>query len=223
MRFDSYRARIWTVLVGLTALALSRGLVADESAPSTAVTPPSHKIELIVFRYVGADGGSARMGASQSPVDTHALPQLPASGGQYTALPRESLRLGGVVAKLQRNRLYQPLLHYGWPQPLVKENAPRPVPLPAEAGAQGLSGSATVYRGRYLHVMLDLELRTSGQDAAGNQAVAFHLRQSRRVKSGTLQYFDNPGFGAIVVVRAPAGADVSAPAMPGAMPAEGGD
>ena len=65
-----------------------------------------------------------------------------------------------------------------------------------------LDGSITLLRERYLHLAVDLTLRSSGS--------LYRLDEARRIRSGELHYFDNPRFGVIARVT-PYGSDESAP------------
>lgn len=82
-----------------------------------------------------------------------------------------------------------------------------PVPLPPEAAQAGLQGSVTLFRERFLHLVLDISLAEPDADPA----LAARISQSRRVRGRSWQYFDHPRFGVIVSVRAPAAAEASAP------------
>lgn len=65
-------------------------------------------------------------------------------------------------------------------------------------------------RSRFLHLALDLRYSPQGAAPAGplfsifgreaESAPLYRLAQSRRVRSGELNYFDHPRFGAIVML-----------------------
>lgn len=197
----------------LTMLAMGGKATAQGDAAITP-TPVSCEIEMIVFRNLNysATGAPAGQPADGSTPDNAAnAATVTPSEAEFVPLPAGSLRLGGVVTRLQRSRIYQPLLHYGWSQVVLREAVARPVPLPTDALAQGLAGYVTVYRGRYLHVGLDLQLRDRADPEGATAVTKSRISQGRRVKSGALNYFDHPGFGVILVVREPAGADTAAP------------
>lgn len=82
-----------------------------------------------------------------------------------------------------------------------------------------LDGSVQLRRTRFLHLYLDLEYRETGPwlspaptalgslfdtqaGTAGGDYTVFTLKQSRQVRTGRLQYFDTPQFGALVLVTA---------------------
>ena len=82
-----------------------------------------------------------------------------------------------------------------------------------------IDGSVQLRRSRFLHLFLDLEFRaetlqsSSGADFFGNnelqsqaglenaaQGGVFSLKQNRQIRTGQMQYFDTPYFGALVLV-----------------------
>ncbi|MGD9021137.1 MAG: CsiV family protein, partial [Lysobacterales bacterium] len=82
-----------------------------------------------------------------------------------------------------------------------------------------LDGSVQLRRSRFLHLYLDIEYRESGPwlaseptsprglsgvqaDAAFAPYTVFVLKQNRQVRTGRMQYFDTPQFGALVLVTA---------------------
>jgi Peptidoglycan-binding protein, CsiV len=191
------------ILATLVALAAAGSTAQDTAA---APEPGIYEVELLVFSNMatpppGADnaGGTGVENAS---------PALALDAGSgVAALRPELLRFGSLRAKLDRLPGHITLLHYGWTQELQSERAASAVALPSTAISPGLSGTVTAYRGRFLHVSLDLMLK-----APEGTAAPARLTQSRRVKAGALQYFDNAQFGAIVVLRPAA---VTTPTPPG--------
>ena len=82
-----------------------------------------------------------------------------------------------------------------------------------------LDGTLQLRRSRFLHLYLDLEFREEPQQSTADSQVTFFnikdpallekpgyniysLQQNRQVRSGKLQYFDTPYFGALVLVTA---------------------
>jgi hypothetical protein len=81
-----------------------------------------------------------------------------------------------------------------------------------------LDGTVQLRRSRFLHLFLDLEFRHdpflpavqpsffSAEEANpadhGKQRTVFSLQQNRQIRTGRLQYFDTPYFGALVLVTA---------------------
>lgn len=148
-------------------------------------------------------------------------------GGTYpdfTRLAANSEQLGGVYSQLQRLDAYRPILHRAWTQAARPAN--RSVPMRVTAAADGdlnLNGTLTLYKERFVHLAVDLDLGPdtppqASQDSApwpafgdvftgGNPdatplqndraATAFKLQESRRIRGTSAQYFDHPQFGLI--------------------------
>lgn len=117
------------------------------------------------------------------------------------AAPRAPLTLANVAARLNTGG-YRLLWHQAWVQP-GDDATGAELNLLAALG-QGratpeLSGTISLWQGRFLHLGIELEWRSAG----GLEA---ELRQRRRVRPGLDQYFDHPRIGAIAVVsELPAG------------------
>lgn len=71
-----------------------------------------------------------------------------------------------------------------------------------------LEGTLRFYQSRFLHVEVELLLRepplrrVGAQDAEGSVPKAYRISESRRIRSGQIDYFDHPKFGALVLVNA---------------------
>lgn len=74
------------------------------------------------------------------------------------------LVLGATFAKLERLDTYLPLLHAGWIQTVYEQEDMAAVPLDAFGELpRGLDGSVTLYMGRFLHLVMNLELDADWQ------------------------------------------------------------
>lgn len=72
-----------------------------------------------------------------------------------------------------------------------------------------LDGSVQLKRSRFLHLFLDLEFRqglqlTEPETMTNSSAIqgVFTLKQNRQIRTGRVQYFDTPFFGALIYVTA---------------------
>jgi hypothetical protein len=147
-----------------------------------------------------ADDPDAPPGA----VAEEAAPLLPA-GFSGARLP---LSLEAVAARLNRGG-YQLLWHQAWVQPAVSRGVPELAVLAALGqgpATPDLSGVIHLSAGRFLHLGLDLELRSAG-------TVVAELRQRRRIRLSAQQYFDHPRIGVVAVVT-PVAIDAQAPPAP---------
>ncbi|MDR2877850.1 MAG: peptidoglycan binding protein CsiV [Chromatiales bacterium] len=135
----------------------------------------------------------------------------------FQKLANSQLRLQNAMQRLKVTPRYRPLLHTGWRQPATtaagfpgvqlssdKGDGAMPVTLPGET--QDLEGIIRLSRGRFLNLSVDLRLRQPGEPTRsffGHQTEPdriYRLQQTRRARSGELQYFDHPRFGAIVLI-----------------------
>lgn len=127
---------------------------------------------------------------------------------RFAPAPEEALELGGALDELARSADYRPLVHTAWRQPgYPPEDAPpldlaRVADLPARLG-----GTATLFRSRFLHLRLQLELAadtglpdTPVDAATPLEPVVYRLGESRKMRRGELHYFDHPRFGVLVKV-----------------------
>lgn len=74
-------------------------------------------------------------------------------------LPESQYSMDNVYKRLENLGAYQPLMHFGWTQTIYPEKQSTPINL-AVFGKQppGLTGSMTLYLGRFLHLVMDLGL-----------------------------------------------------------------
>jgi len=110
--------------------------------------------------------------------------------------PRAPVQLEEEAARLERNG-YRVLWHQAWIQaPAARDGVPLAL---LSALGQGpvtpaLSGSINLSTGRFLHLGMALELRsTEGLEA--------ELSQRRRIRPAEAHYFDHPRIGAIAIAQ----------------------
>lgn len=147
-------------------------------------------------------------------------PSFPA----FVTLDATRAKLGRVYARLERLDAYRPIFHRVWMQGARPAAEAAPFPVSATAGDFELSGSVTLYKERYVHLEVNLELAPVLPEAPPSQpeptawpafgdvsapldpAVAptqparkpaFEMRESRRIRGSDAQYFDHPQFGVI--------------------------
>lgn len=150
----------------------------------------------------------------------------------FTSLRAEDFTLGREMSRLRRSKLYRPVLHLGWRQPGLDRKEARAVHISGGAqapprgsstvGTTNVEGTVKVWRGRYLHVAVDLlfglelERQSLAPASAANPGLSsvpsdhyayFRLREHRRMRSRELHFLDHPMFGVLVqitpVERAP--------------------
>jgi len=159
---------------------------------------------------------------------------------RFMPLPEEELELGEVYRRLGTTEGYEPLLHVAWQQPGYEPEAARPLDLSRLAELpDGLQGEVRLYRSRFLHLELNLELWSEprrprsapetatpaplfpdrGRTDAGEPLDAlepdiYRLSERRKLRSGELHYYDHPRYGVLAKVT-PVEAEEEPAAAPG--------
>lgn len=125
---------------------------------------------------------------------------------QYRMRPEARLTLSAQARRLEASGDFQILEHIGWHQRVPARNAPQRIYIHKD---NELQGYLSVTLGRYLHTAATLWLDPKGfairplftSDETGPsdlQRPYAELKQSRRMRSGELHYFDHPLFGLLV-------------------------
>jgi Peptidoglycan-binding protein, CsiV len=182
------------------------------AAQQPAAGLQSYDVELVIFRTLRSNATAEEWNmeaaaASQrlaipddeepSPFATPAAP--PPTTVTFPALPASKFKLTAVTDTLRRSRNYQPLAHFGWTQPGFARNAVQAMSINSMVpGASGVVGQVALWRGRYLHLTLDVVYEPQSAEESGQR---FVLRQTRRMRSNENHYLDHPRFGVIAVIR----------------------
>ncbi len=115
--------------------------------------------------------------------------------GLYTSLPNSRRTLVNAAKRMQRaSGRPVKLTHMIWRQPAVGKADAIPVYVSGQTKTGVLTGTAKVHVKRYLHLDLDLLLKTTNGPAPG----VFRMQAHRRMRSGKLHYIDHPIMGALV-------------------------
>jgi len=177
--------------------------------PGLPELPPLDPIDL-------SEGGEAAPEAAQEPA------QPP---GSLFFQPASGFVMSDVADRLRRRSGYRVLVHEAWQQPGYERavaqpveltqlsrvrargetTAPRAAPGPTDLDESQLNASATFYRSRYLHLILDVRLGNDG---------ARQIRERRRMRIGELHYFDAPGLGAVATINRAEAPEPDAGTMP---------
>ena len=192
--------------------ALEDGVKFDADAPVSVDTapPPSD------------DSASVEPDAS-AVSDAAAVPE---NEFRFRVLRPEELQLTPQYRVLARLPAYHPLVHGGWVQLGLPDNATTPVDL-GVLGVVNPAGTVRLSLTRFLHVKLDLTYvdtqaaQRGPAPAPGDLAELpiaprYHIEAERTTRSGELHYFDHPAFGVLIKVT-PVKAEPSSTA--GARPA----
>jgi hypothetical protein len=150
---------------------------------------------------------------------------------ELRVLEPEAYTMDDVHRQLERLDAYEPVLRTAWTQTTPPRDASPAVHLRALGNPPpGLDGSVTLYRGRYLHLVVDLaldaesserqaatatdrliaygdgRLRSDDDDMSSDvlrQPVRYRIFEDRIMKTGDIRYFDHPRFGVIAKVTRP--------------------
>ena len=140
--------------------------------------------------------------------------RLPDEPFYFQMLQPSDLELISASRKLQSLDAYTVLVHGGWIQAALSEDAAHEFDI-SIFGEPRLSGTVTLHIGRFAHVSAAIEYQDSpGPSSVPQAALAerysgtaampshkFELRQTRRLRSGELHYLDHPAFGLLLTVR----------------------
>ncbi|MFQ5634820.1 MAG: CsiV family protein [Gammaproteobacteria bacterium] len=142
----------------------------------------------------------------------------------FVPLDDADRQLNQLYARLERLDIYAPLLHRAWVQPARSPEEAVPFQIADIFDEFSLEGRITLYRRRYTHLEIDLDLAPTPPDEpdAGPErpawptfgdvftppdegivvlqapvTPAYKLQESRRIRGRNAQYFDHPQFGVI--------------------------
>jgi hypothetical protein len=205
------KAKARFILVALLALGPA---AAQQATPGLQ----SYDVELVIFRTLNANAtgeewnmeaaaASQRLAIPDEEPSPFATPApataTPATTATFPTLPASKFKLSAVTDSLRRSRNYQPLAHFGWTQPGFSRDAVKAMSINSLVpGSAGVVGQVALWRGRYLHLTLDLVYEPRTAEESGQR---FVLRQTRRMRSNENHYLDHPRFGVIAVIRPTAG------------------
>jgi hypothetical protein len=207
-----------------------------------------YTVEVIIFRYVEdvglgsevflpdeieepeSEDGLDLIGESEdAPEPAAAQPEEVAEELEPEPLPdielvlldEESYELIETFERLENLDAYEPLMHFGWTQATWPEEQTEAIPLhlfarpPAE-----LDGSLMLYLGRYLHLVVNLQLHEPGTGSGGVPLISggegftvlgevdevqvapvyYRISEDRILRNGEIRYYDHPKFGLLARV-----------------------
>jgi hypothetical protein len=229
------RRLIVSLLTSLLALpALAQDDVIEVEEPEIR----RYTVEVIIFRYAEDVNTGSEVFLPDEPEEP--LPeedllildepvpdeeeQEPLPDTELVLLTEDDYQLVDMLERLEDLDAYEPLMHFGWTQATWPDEQTEPVPLIRFANPpDGLDGSLELYLGRYLHLVVDMQLDapdvvvaevgdfptgmvTLGEmsdpidDAAAAATVRYRIQEDRIVRNGELRYYDHPKFGVLARV-----------------------
>jgi len=127
----------------------------------------------------------------------------------WSAAPEGELNMDGDAARLQKLQAYDVLAHLAWVQPAHDVTIAEEIEV-AELGAwAGINGTLKLYRKKYLHLAVNLDLGDANREQSAGERTAQLLpvnqthpsiADSRRMRLGRTVYFDQPKFGVLATV-----------------------
>jgi hypothetical protein len=188
----------------ITALFLWLALVPPVSA---AATPPAdlYQVEIVVFQtnlpYLEGDE------LWTNDVVNTKLPGLD-KAVELPDMPSPASPLWKVAGTLEAGGDYRVLAHKRWVVPADPQASAKWIYLSSiGVGGLELQGTLRFYQSRFLHVDVELLLREPAMRASAtsqpddNGPRIYRIGEHRRIKSGQINYFDHPRFGALLEVE----------------------
>ena len=227
----------WWWQLSLATVAVLNAAVALAQDAETEEAPPRFAVEILVFENLDQSRNTPEVppppplyaDADQQPEKPVAEPRTSRRDSDSTieflllephpglpdflAVPPDRFELNQARERLERLDAYRPILHAGWTQQARRRGAARAAILGVDTvPSRELTGSIRLYKERYLHLVVDLELAApeslpaatgdgimlSSANAAPPPA---QIRESRRLRGELTQYFDHPRFGLLARVR----------------------
>jgi hypothetical protein len=145
--------------------------------------------------------GDAERGSNGPDLPQFANIQPETSRGpfRFSLLGPGDLRLTSARDRLERLGAYTVLIHGGWVQESLPEERAHSFDL-SLFSAPSLTGNMALHVSRFLHVSASLDYHVPASSPE-RLPPKYQLRQTRRMRSGELHYFDHPAFGLLVTVR----------------------
>ncbi len=152
-------------------------------ASSQLMAAKTYTIEVLVFARSGQDTGGEAWPSDPG------QPNLQQASPPRSILGSSSLRMSGIASRLQNKSGFKPILHQAWRQTVVSRKNAKLVRL--TSSSTPMDGTIKVSVSRYLHVDLDLLLKTGK---------SYRLQDSRKMRSKEIHYIDHPMMGVLVLI-----------------------
>ena len=174
-------------------------------------------IELIEEPADEPEAAEAQPEAAEEELEPEPLPDI-----ELVLLEPEDFELVDAFERLDNLDAYEPLMHFGWTQATWPPEETEAIPLHLFARPpEELDGSLTLYLGRYLHLVVDLQLRAPEPRNSGvapisgtegfsttfvetpevvSPPVFYRINEDRILRNGEIRYYDHPKFGLLAKV-----------------------
>ena len=207
-----------------------------------------YTVEVIIFRYVEDVGSGSEvflpdeveepqledeLGLTDEtegePEPTEAQPEEfdeelepdPLPDTELVLLEEENYQLVETFERLENLDAYEPLMHFGWTQATWPAEETEAIPLHLFARPpEELDGSLMLYLGRYLHLVVELQMHEPGTGSTGGPLISggdgftilseveevpalpvyYRISEDRILRNGETRYYDHPKFGLLAKV-----------------------
>jgi len=164
-----------------------------------------YHVELVVFEQL--DTITDEQWPEMTDMTETKSPMLTPDMASTLIQPAQNETLLNTVERLGRSQHYQVQYHQAWQQPIMKKRSAKAIGI--HSANNMIEGSIKLYKSTYLHAALDLWLKenitpvTSWSDVSPDGDIIDaprnpHLKESRRIRSKKLYFFDHPKLGALL-------------------------
>jgi len=168
---------------------------------SNSIAAQWYHVELIVFENLNS------ISDEKWPVMDVKRGKLSLGGGSKIVRSANISTLMEVASRLNKSSQYRVYYHRAWKQPIMRKGREKSIDL--VAGNNKISGSIKLYKSTYLHAELDIWLTENtvqfdGEFVASQEGSNIgrlrnpNLKETRRIRSEKLYFFDHPKLGAIL-------------------------
>lgn len=232
---------------GLLAALLALPLFAQDDADMQEdIEIRRYTVEVIVFRYTQEVSAGSEVFLPDEPEEPELLEEVlsvieepapqpgeaedevaeeepePLPDTEFVLLAEEDYQMDEILERLERLDVYEPLMHFGWTQATWPEDQTEPLSLHRFARPpEGLDGHLTLYLGRFLHLVVDLQLAATPpaddgsemppgvadfgalgafEEPEAQRPVYYRILEDRILRSDELRYYDHPKFGVLARV-----------------------
>lgn len=213
--------------VSLLLLPLAASGVLAQDAPEEEIEVRRYTVEMIIFSYAKGISTGSEIFVPDEPPDSEfmlddaldenflntveKLPPEPVVRNEerryeLVMLAEEDFSLVDILDRLERLDAYEPLMHFGWTQPMYPDEEKVVRPLGSYmTPPEGLEGDLTLYLSRYLHLAINLQLDAAPPEQpvdlfAVRYPVRYRISEDRIFRNGELRYFDHPKFGVMAKI-----------------------
>lgn len=161
-----------------------------------------YHVELIVFEQL-----NSIVDEQWPPMDTPDKDLLSPNMATSFIQPADTDTLLNATNSLSNYAHYQVHYHAAWQQPIMRKNSAKAIQIRSEN--ELIDGNIRLYKSTYLHASLDLWLQQNTQPIDNWSDVSPdgieitapnnpNLKESRRIRSNKLYFFDHPKLGALL-------------------------